>query len=892
MAVYVKDHNIDWYDSQHTEVQTTWRSPWYGEGSTEAFQHDLGIKEYHVIWSECTFMAGWTVVKEETVAAVHSAMPDYYKATMSITIGKGTTDVKAQVAPIIDTDSLDIQTIHNLFGDMFSATWPDYDAVVLPVGFRPPDVTNAPNIEWTDKYKNKIRISVTDYDPQYETDDAVWIGFRVKFDYNASNHGSPTFVDTVYNLIRWDRYENYAELITNTFPPGFGKVQFQARAYYGDGKTRDYPSWRYSPFSNELLSPPRAPSKVTITAIPTDENPNLLKVVIEEDPLYYNYTDHFEIEYTTNRDYFDSGYGTTVVSSQDDSPTVIINPGDEGGGTYYFRVKSVNDTGPSEWLYAEGSTSVGKEPDAPTTWTYTNSFVGGDDQYIIFYWTHNSRDGSTQRAAKILLKINDNDEISLDWPGVNYSSSSTYKEGDFVNYDNKIYRCIYDIDTPEAWNPEHWDYVGDGLKTDDVYSYKFPVFQYGQSGGVTTIKWSVKTRGVMETGGPDDDGYSKRSTIREVKVYSRPMVYITSSSSLLSSYPLILNCISTPRAQNPISYTFMIRSKMNYETMGFDGEPIQVMEDQVIYTKYGSFPDDTIDDPHNFNIELNAGDVHLENNIQYSMEISMGFDSGLTASSSMLINVRYDTSSLILITANIYNNTDNYSATINPIAFDISEGFVEDQPVVAEDTILSIYRREYNGEMTLIQDNINNTRGVAVIDPHPSLKSNNYRIIAINTVNGKVEYQDAVTIGLNDPCIIIQWDERYRYIENAQFVETPLENPLYQGTFLRLPFNIKQSESNDIDINNVKYIGRKRPVPYFGTQLGETASWSCEFDKNDEETIYKLRRLAMYMGDVYVREPTGMGYWASIKVSFNRDYESLIIPVTLEVTRVEGGGRP
>ena len=59
--------------------------------------------------------------------------------------------------------------------------------------------------------------------------------------------------------------------------------------------------------------------------------------------------------------------------------------------------------------------------------------------------------------------------------------------------------------------------------------------------------------------------------------------------------------------------------------------------------------------------------------------------------------------------------------------------------------------------------------------------------------------------------------------------------------------------------------------------------------KNDKETIYALRRLSAWAGDVYVREPSGMGYWANVTVRFNMDYDAITIPVTLDITRVEGG---
>ena len=60
-------------------------------------------------------------------------------------------------------------------------------------------------------------------------------------------------------------------------------------------------------------------------------------------------------------------------------------------------------------------------------------------------------------------------------------------------------------------------------------------------------------------------------------------------------------------------------------------------------------------------------------------------------------------------------------------------------------------------------------------------------------------------------------------------------------------------------------------------------------ERNDTETIYALRRLAIWPGDVYVREPSGSGYWAKISVSFDQTHCELTIPVKLDITRVEGG---
>lgn len=66
-------------------------------------------------------------------------------------------------------------------------------------------------------------------------------------------------------------------------------------------------------------------------------------------------------------------------------------------------------------------------------------------------------------------------------------------------------------------------------------------------------------------------------------------------------------------------------------------------------------------------------------------------------------------------------------------------------------------------------------------------------------------------------------------------------------------------------------------------------SLSSDIPSYDVDTISKLRRLSVWMGDVYVREPSGIGYWAQVSVTFSKTHLELVIPVSIEVTRVEGG---
>ena len=113
--------------------------------------------------------------------------------------------------------------------------------------------------------------------------------------------------------------------------------------------------------------------------------------------------------------------------------------------------------------------------------------------------------------------------------------------------------------------------------------------------------------------------------------------------------------------------------------------------------------------------------------------------------------------------------------------------------------------------------------------------------------------------------------------------------PIQSGSILKLPFNIDTSFDTDPEVKMAEYIGRSHPVSYYGTQIGETSSFSTAIPWYDETKKYALRRLQRYMGNVYLREPGGAGYWANVKVSFSLNHKETIIPINIEATRVEGG---
>jgi hypothetical protein len=207
--------------------------------------------------------------------------------------------------------------------------------------------------------------------------------------------------------------------------------------------------------------------------------------------------------------------------------------------------------------------------------------------------------------------------------------------------------------------------------------------------------------------------------------------------------------------------------------------------------------------------------------------------------------------------------------------------------VVISGVSLSVYRREFDGGFTELATGLSSSQNTFVADPHPALDYARYRIVATTDSTGAVSYCDLPGFPVGGKAAVIQWDEALSNFDATS--EDAIEEPAWAGSMLKLPYNIDVSDAGAPDVELVEYIGRKHPVGYYGTQRGHTATWNVDIEADDEETLYAIRRLQNWMGDAYVREPSGSGYWASVRVSFSQKHCELTIPVTFTITRVEGG---
>lgn len=442
------------------------------------------------------------------------------------------------------------------------------------------------------------------------------------------------------------------------------------------------------------------------------------------------------------------------------------------------------------------------------------------------YWVHNSEDGSSQTYAILELYVN----------GV--KETRTIKNS--TEEDEKDKTSVYSVDTS------------------------------GYDEGVK-IEWRVKTAGITLE-------YGEWSIQRVIDIYAPPTIDLEirdSNSELmntLESFPFYISASANPNTQTPIGYHVSIVSNDDYETVNNLGDPINIAAGDEVYSKYFDISTDLV-------VELSASNISLENNAEYTVICTVTMDSGLTAEARSIFVVSW-TDNEYEPNAEIAIDEENLTASIQPFCRDVYA-----QPI--EGIRLSVYRREFDGKLTEIATDLNNLDGTFVTDPHPALDYARYRIIAKTESTGAISYYDMPGYPVGGKSVVIQWDEDWKDFDTTE--ENAMEKPSWSGSMLKLPYNIDVSDNYKPDVELVEYIGREHPVSYYGTHRGTSATWNVVIPKYDVDTLYALRRLAIWMGDVYVREPSGSGYWANIVVSFNQKHDDLTIPVTLSVTRVEGG---
>ena len=690
----------------------------------------------------------------------------------------------------------------------------------------PPLVPPTPSVKIDDR---TLTVSIDNIDA--DALDATSVKFNIVKDNTSSIHTS--------SAVKINTDTNY---VSYQYTVAHGS-QYRARAcsVSSNGKVSGW-----SDFSSNEGTKPSAPSSIT-TYKRNKRSDGSITAYLEWTAVT-NAT-HYVVEYTTVREDFDTAPGNLTTATTEDARTSLEITGIESGHDYFFRVRAVNEIGESDPTDIV-TIPIGEPPAAPTTWSTSNSAFVGDTMEL--NWTHNARDGSSQTYAQVRLKINDDDWVTYTFKNTTSESSGeqidveTFTYGEAVSYKGTIYVKM--------------DTTNDILKN-------------------AKIVWKVRTAGVTDAFSDID-----WSVERTIHIYEKPTLVLSMVKDLasadgtivedLDSFPFYIRAnvdLDSYELQRPIGYHLRVVANEFYETVDDAGRTKAINIGDAIYSKYFDTSEVLI-------VEMSADNLDLESGINYTVHCAADMSTGLSVEQSYDFSVNWiDTEYSVL--AGIDVSDDAITAIISPYCADVDGNLIENIEI-------AVFRREYDGTFTNIAKRIPNN-GTSVTDPHPSLDYARYRLVAKDTLTGAVSFYDMPGHPIKEHSVVIQWDEAWSVFDIHD--EQSVEKPSWSGSMVKLPYNIDVTDKRKREVELVKYVGRENPVSYYGTHRDETSTWNVTIPKEDKDTIYALRRLSLWSGDVYVREPSGMGYWANITVSFNQKHTDVTVPVTLEVTRVEGG---
>lgn len=789
---------------------------------------------YGVVWRYYTGQGVWFVGSSEDLKNQSSSQ--YVRATYSAP--SNALRVSCTVQPHSTTytkGSGDNQYTIPYWRAQATSAYYDFSNLIIPA--KP----NVPTVTISDRFRLVAEIfNITDPNTSH-------VEFQVvQDDVKTVKHGITDLATTVARY-GWDidtghNYKVRARGLRGAPKSGKGYVSPSVSNY----KPSEWICSEWSDYSSNVGTVPATPKKIRTHEVETTSSIFLYWVGAKG-------AEGYTVEYAVSNKYFDRGSDVSSVSVGNFVSAHITGL---DYGTWYFRVKATNSQGSSGWSPVY-SIVLGATPSAPTTWSETSTAIVGDT--LRLYWMHNSEDGSSQKGAEVQACFDGGPWTNVP---VEYlaTESGVASYASMPTYDSVISELTDDSSATIT------DNSGNAIQ-----AVKHTLYEEG-----VTIKWRVRTKGITGT-------WSPWSVERVITVYAPPTVELIVSDTqgadesieVLQSFPIYIHGTAAPASQSAIGWVLRIISGESYEAYDDTGTIMVVTAGDELYSEY--IPATS----NEFTKILTAGDVDLVNETTYTISLEVSMNSGLVAQDSRTIATGWSAENL-WPNAEMTVDMNNLCAYIRPYCYDEGE-------VLMEDVTLAVYRREYDGRYVEIASGLLNTNGTTVTDPHPALDYARYRIVATDTNTGEIGFYDLPAYFVGETGIVIQWDEQWTDFDIPSGDGDMLANSVWSGSMLKLPYNIKISENSDIDTSLVEYIGRSAPVSYYGTQLGISGSWSTDIVADDVDTRYALRRLQIWKGDAYVRAPNGVGYWANVKVSFEKDYQNLLTPVTISVTRVEGG---
>ena len=849
-------------------------------------------ENYKVQWAYHTGDDVWFIGSDSTT--------EHKQSTYSIP--SNATKVRFRVKPISKT-----YTSNNKETSYWTAEWSSYKTCTVSA-ITPPSIPPVPEVTM-EKYKLTAELDNLDVN-------------ATKIQFKVVKNNSTTFKTGTATITT-----GHASYSCNVDAGGEYKVA--CRSYNGS----EYSDW--SDYSANVTTIPSAPTGIT-TLKATSENSVYLEWSKVTGAETYN------IEYTTKKSYFDGSDQITPITGI--KTTVYEKTGLETGKEYFFRVQAVNTEGESGWSEIK-SVVLGKAPSAPTTWSSTTTAIRGES--VLLYWVHNAEDGSNQTLAQLEINVNGKTTVyeiekftaDAEENKTNFYElvTSGYGEGALVKW--KV-RTKGILNSWSEWSIQRTVEVhapatlmlnllakNNGVLTDIEVVESFPIYVHAFAGPSSQLPISYHLSIVS------DEVYETVDRVGNTVLINAGQEVYSKYFDITDKLECTLSAGDVDLANN-IHYTAYCTVAMNSGLTAEASVPFTVSWTEVAYTPNAEISLDRetyvahispfcrsytmvnyrVNQSGTRYIKTNEVLTQLYGESVTSMYTTTGerVYFGVTTNDTIVRYCQFKRSNGTTVNYKVAFNGSAYIKTSETVTLKESEDTTIRYTTTGEQVYsgttangnsvyycqveksttitgvsLSVYRREFDGGFTELATGLVGGKNTFVTDPHPALDYARYRIVAVANDTGAVSYCDLPGYPVGGTAAIIQWDEAWSNFDVTS--EDALEEPAWAGSMLKLPYNIDVSDASAPDVELVEYIGREHPVGYYGTQRGHTSTWNVEIEADDEETLYAIRRLQNWMGNAYVREPSGSGYWASVKVSFSQKHRELTIPVTFTITRVEGG---
>lgn len=475
-----------------------------------------------------------------------------------------------------------------------------------------------------------------------------------------------------------------------------------------------------------------------------------------------------------------------------------------------------------------------------------------------------------------------------------YNSNSTYLLGDYVLKDDNyvdddgeeldyistvtLYKANSNINTPEEWNPDHWD-----TDTDKPYLelHNLPLTVTADCSG-TGISSSLRIERSSDyfVDRPDEGVYGG---------YEGEIVY-ESTSDTASIYNTFVNAVFTyfkTEDEEPVegkTYYEIINNlyypvqnpdpaemETYYEVDGFDNcYEYDSLEEEYVQTEDTAVdPQKTyfINGPSSVTFTITQSDLsgYLDDDATYYLIYRIDDEYGQYSEMWYEFTVKWDHQAILpsadMVIENAVLGSGSGGAT-QGIA-KITVNWPSDSSYVAEGDCCDIYRFSANGIYPLY---IGASFGETYVDPYPTIGDHGgYRVVY------RTLYGDYITAEKTPAWIDLNE-------ENGNDIFKSEGNIIDFGyDTITLMFNLDINNNWSKDFKQTKYLGGSVQGDWnYG--IGMTTSISTNVLSADAYMVSTLRRLAQYLGACHVRTLDGMNYIADIQVSEHVPYAAYYEP--------------